>query len=178
VVFPFGKTKKARYEEDLGLWTVRFLIPRDTPDGPYSISIIATLQDGKQKHFQVSYTVDTATPTFKLAILEPIVPGKTVTLSARQIITEKELKQAPGYTWLRRNRTRRLYAQMMKDARKVQVRAPSGQLILLKQKQPGLWTGKWHVPATLTLTQSKVEVIATDLAGNCSMASHPIQVSP
>ena len=38
VVFPFGESKVARYEPEIGAWTARFLVSQDTPDGTYQIN--------------------------------------------------------------------------------------------------------------------------------------------
>jgi Ca-activated chloride channel family protein len=181
VVFPFGVTKAARFEPDTDLWTVRFLIPRDTPDGSYPVSILVTRSDGAQQIFKVHYTVDTAAPAVKLALSGPVLPGGSVTLTATQIITEQDLKQAPGYSRIRSRRVRRLYAKMMRDARQVQVRTPDGQLIRLRQGRPGgPWTGTWSVPARLggaTSAGLSLEAIAIDVAGNRSSARLPITIA-
>ena len=93
----------------------------------------------------------------------------------RQIITERELKQAPNYRPGRRaRRMRRLYAAMMRDARQVLVRTPDGKLIRLVQRtRGGVWTGVWTIPATLSpaaLRSAALELMATDVAGNRSSA--------
>lgn len=175
-VFPFGVTKSARYEPDLDLWTVRFLIPRDTADGSYWVRLLVTTNSGQLKSYRVAYTVDTAAPTVELTLDGPVIPGALITLSAKQLITEAELRQSPVY---KRNpeRTRRLFAQMMADTREVQIRLPSGKLISLNQEKPGLWTGQWHVPVDIELGSQSLQVIATDVAGNCSTSTETIAVT-
>jgi Ca-activated chloride channel family protein len=175
-VFPFGVTKSARYEAALDLWTVRFLIPRDTADGSYWVRLLVTTKAGKLKSYRVAYTVDTAAPTVKLSVDGPIIPGATITLSAQQVITEAELRQSPVY---RRNpeRTRRLFAQMMADTRQVEIRLPSGKLLSLTQEKPGLWTTRWRVPLDIGLGSQTLKIIATDVAGNRSSADEAIAVT-
>jgi Ca-activated chloride channel family protein len=170
VVFPFGVTKAARFEAEADVWTVRFLIPRNTPDGTYPVTILVTTSDGKQQTFRVSYTVDTSAPQVKLALSGPVVPGATVTLTATQIITEEDLRQVPNYRPWRSKRLRKLYARMIADTRQVQVRLPSGALLRLAQESPGgPWNGVWSVPADLQPGSRSLEVMATDVAGNRSV---------
>ena len=177
VVFPFGVTKAARFEPDLELWTVRFLIPRGTPDGSYPVTVLVALADGTQQTHSVSYTVDTAAPTFKLALSGALVPGAVLTLTAHQIITVRELRQAPGYEPRRASRIRRLYAQMMADVRAVTVRLPGGELMKLQRRADDTWQGQWTVPDGLVPGGHALEVLATDLAGNRSSSRQPITVS-
>jgi len=174
VIFPFGVTKTARFEPDRDLWSVRFLIPRDTPDGSYTVTIIVTAASGEQQRYRVHYTVDTAAPLLKLSWEGPLTPGAAVKLTARQVVTERDLKQAPNYLPSRRQRLRRLYAKLMRDARQVMVRTPDGKLVRLVQRvRGGAWTGSWTIPTTLTaaaLQSSALELMATDVAGNRSSA--------
>jgi Ca-activated chloride channel homolog len=175
VIFPFGVTKAARFEPDQEIWSVRFLIPRGTPDGSYAVTIVVTAAAGQQQRYRVHYTVDTAAPLVKLAWEGPLTPGATVKLTARQIVTERDLKQAPNYRPGRRAaRLRRLYAAVMRDARQVLVRTPDGQMIRLVQRtRGGAWAGAWTIPPTLAsaaLRGAALELMATDVAGNRSSA--------
>jgi uncharacterized protein YegL len=115
LVFPFGVTKPARYEAARDVWTVRFLIPRGVADGSYPVTILVSLRDGSQRVFHVSYTVDTLAPQMKLTARGSLEAGKTVTFTAKQVVTEAELRQAPGYHNVRSRRMRRLYARSMLD---------------------------------------------------------------
>ncbi len=175
MIFPFGVTKAARFEPDQDLWSVRFLIPRGTPDGSYAVTIVVTAAAGQQQRYRVHYTVDTAAPLVKLAWEGPLTPGATVKFTARQIVTERDLKQAPNYRPGRRAaRLRRLYAAVMRDARQVLVRTPDGQMIrLVQRRRGGAWAGAWTIPATLAsaaLRGAALELMATDVAGNRSSA--------
>ncbi|MFH1176755.1 MAG: VIT domain-containing protein [Acidobacteriota bacterium] len=176
LVFPFGLTKSARYEPDLDLWTVRFLIPRGTPDGAHTVTIFVVGADGTQETHQVSYTVDTLAPAVKLSIAGLLTPGGEVTLSARQIVTERELRQAPGSP-AKLRRLRRLYAQLMTDARSVQVRLPSGEVLKLQRREAGLWSATWRVPVDLAPGSYALQVTAIDVAGNRSTAPVTMTVS-
>jgi Ca-activated chloride channel family protein len=174
VIFPFGESKAARYEADRDLWSVRFLISRQVKDGTYPVQIAITLEDGRQQLHHLSYTVDTLSPTVRLTVLGALVPGGRVTLVAKQIITEQELRQAPSHLLRRGARTRRLFARVMADARQVLVRLPSGELLSLKQSEPGTWSAEWQIPTSLGAGQHWLEVISTDVAGNRGSARQPI----
>src|SRR5262249_219675 len=58
VVFPFGETKVASYEPELGAWTVRFLIDAGTPDGTYDVAVRVTHRDGRVEMLKIPYVVD------------------------------------------------------------------------------------------------------------------------
>ncbi|MCZ7582070.1 MAG: hypothetical protein M5R36_01365 [Deltaproteobacteria bacterium] len=45
--FPFGLVKALRYDEIRGHWSVRFLVPRDVPDGTYIIRVRIVHADGR-----------------------------------------------------------------------------------------------------------------------------------
>jgi hypothetical protein len=85
VVFPFGETKLAHYEPDLGLWTVRFLIDQDTAEGSYQVTARVTHADGRLELLSLPYQVDTRGPRLKLSVSRHPRDPQTLIIEARQL---------------------------------------------------------------------------------------------
>ena len=66
VVFPFGETKLAVWDDETNAWMVRFLIDKDTPDGVYQARVTITHADGRIEVLSLPYTVDTQAPAVQL----------------------------------------------------------------------------------------------------------------
>ncbi|RLB45322.1 MAG: hypothetical protein DRJ42_30170, partial [Deltaproteobacteria bacterium] len=126
IILPFGESMPAAFESDLGLWTARFLIPADAEDGSYPIEVLITHADGRQERMRVWYTVDASGAQLAVEVEGEVTPGNTVTLRARQVITERDLVQAGmrGDAVITEAR-----AQFLSDARDVQLRTPAGEVI-------------------------------------------------
>lgn len=158
-VFPFGETKELRYEPRLGIWTTRFLVPRDTPEGNYRIRILVTLRDGQQIRLSRPYTVDASAPDISLELLGEAAPGAEVRIRARQRFTAAD-RALHG-------RTR---AQILSDIARIQLqhgKRPSPQTpIPLDLIEPGVWEGRMRIPADLPDSTITFSVTAHDVAGN------------
>ena len=114
VTFPFGDTKLAEWDDDVGAWMVRFLIDKDTPDGEYQARITIEHADGRIELMSLPYIVDTKAPVMQL--------------SAKRTST--------GYAITAKQTTR------YKDADKVEVALPDGTILTLTGKH-GTFTGEW-----------------------------------
>src|SRR5205823_12244083 len=68
VTFPFGDTKLAAWDDDVGAWMVRFLIDKDTPDGVYQARVTIEHADGRIEVLNLPYTVDTQPPVVALTV--------------------------------------------------------------------------------------------------------------
>jgi hypothetical protein len=171
VTFPFGETKVARYEPELGAWTVRFLIDKDTPDGLYHVYVRITHQDGHVELLKLAYTVDTEAPSVALTWRWAEGRSRTYLIEARQVVTEAPLASVgPSIDPAR-------VATIVEDARKVDVRLPDGQVLSLGVTRPGLFRGYWRPrrplagPVTLT-------VVAVDRALNARTAQVTLDAQP
>jgi len=158
VTFPFGATKAARYEPELGAWTVRFLIGRDTPDGVYHVYVRITHADGHVELLRLSYTVDTAAPAVSVTWREaPDRPG-TYVIEAVQVASTAALSPVAGAASVPA-------ATIVEDARRVDVRLPGGEVLPLGRTRSGVFRGYWKPGRPLTRPVT-LTVVAVDRALN------------
>ncbi len=171
VVLPFGETLTARWEPLLGVWTARFLIPRDAPEGTHPVRVIVTHADGHVETRSVWYTVDSSAPLVHLEVIGDARPGSDVTLRATQTVTRGDRLASGPFAM------RGVGIEIIDDARRVEVRTPDGDVIDLAQTVPGTWEGVWHVPAAAHGAVS-LHVFAVDMAANVREQSVPVLVRP
>ncbi|MET0551697.1 MAG: VIT and VWA domain-containing protein [Vicinamibacteria bacterium] len=158
VTFPFGATKAARYEPELGAWTVRFLIGRDTPDGVYHVYVRVTHADGHVELLRLSYTVDTAAPAVSVTWREaPDRPG-TYVIEAVQVASTAALSPLAGVASVPS-------ATIVEDARRVDVQLPGGEVLPLGRTRSGVFRGYWKPRRPLT-RPATLTVVAVDRALN------------
>ncbi len=161
VILPFGESLEAGFEHELGMWTARFLIPRDADEGTYPIEVLITHADGRLEHLRLWYTVDETAAQVHLEVDGEVRPGETITLRAEQVITEADLAQVgrrPGELTEER-------ALLLSDARRVEARTPSGEVIDLERAGPNGWEGTWTIPADAEGTL-ELDVVVVDMAAN------------
>ncbi|MCZ7682896.1 MAG: VIT domain-containing protein [Sandaracinaceae bacterium] len=171
VVLPFGESISAAWEPDLGVWSARFLIPRDADEGTYPIEILVTHADGRLEHLRLWYTVDATAALVHLELDGEARPGETITIRAEQVITEADLAQVgrrPGELSAER-------VLLLSDARRVEVRTPGGEVIDLAQSGPGSWEGEWTLPADASGTL-RLDVVVVDLAANVTHQRLDVEV--
>jgi len=68
VVFPFGETKPAVYDDGRGLWVCRFLVPLGMEDGNYDAIIVITDTDGEIVRERKRFVVDSEPPTVDVTL--------------------------------------------------------------------------------------------------------------
>ena len=137
VLLPNGDTTLASWDAAAGLWTARFLIVSDAPQGSHPLDVFVTHADGQLEHLRVWYDVDTTAPTLKLEIVGTARPGATVTLRAH------------GDT----------------DIARLTARAPDGTLVKLHAAGEGVWEAAYRIPDDARGSLA-FAVIAVDLAAN------------
>ncbi len=172
VILPFGETLDASWESDLSVWTARFLIPADAEEGSYPIEVLITHADGHSERMRVWYTVDASAAQLEVEVDGEVRPGNTVTLRARQVITERDLIQAGMSANAEITEAR---AQFLSDARDVQLRAAEGDVLDFTIAGPGLWEVEYEVPSDARGTLS-LELFIVDLAANVSTQSVELEV--
>ncbi|AKF09073.1 VIT domain-containing protein [Sandaracinus amylolyticus] len=170
VILPFGETIDARWEPAIDRWTARFLIPRDAAEGTFPIEILVTHADGHAEELRVFYTVDASAPEVAIELDGEARPGATITVRARQVITEADLAQV-GRRAIDPQR-----AQLLADVRRVEVRAPGGAPVALVLTGPGTWEGALRVPDDAEGTMT-LELFVADLAANVSTRRVPVEIA-
>lgn len=150
IIFPFGDTKLAEYDEHANAWIARFLIDKDTPDGRYHILVKVTHADGHVTTHRLSYVVDTKAPAVRLSV-ERLARNR-YRITAEEIVAAAALEGTGEQ------------ASIAPDVRRVEVRVPSGQIIALARAKAGVFERVWKTrPLTGPVT---LRVVVTDLALN------------
>jgi hypothetical protein len=167
VVFPFGETKEAAFEPDDrgGEWVVRFLVDRRTPDGAYEILVRVTHHDGTVEILRLPYVVDTQRPHLRVAMHRQ---GAEYRIVATQELSPEEIAaQAPELSGTLDERRRRA-ARILTDAKRVEVRAPDGQVLSLTHVRLGEFSGTWSPLAAVGApgSHASLHVVAVDRARN------------
>lgn len=143
VSFSFGETKLAVWDADAAAWMVRFLIDKDTPDGNYQVRVTITHADGRIEVLSLPYLVDTAAPAVELTAV----------------------RVASGYR-LRATQIASADGSRRKDADRVEVVLPDGQILSLPMTRWGLFEGVWP---TAPLSEARtLRVVVRDRALNQS----------
>jgi hypothetical protein len=159
VVFPFGETKNAAFEQDEhgGSWVARFLVDAHTPDGTYDIMVRITHADGRVEILKVPYIVDTMRPNVDVD-LRAKADG-SYEIRAKQRITPEELAAQNLPAGAPRT------AQILTDAKRVEVKTPDGQVLSLVHVKLGEFVGTWR-PSGAVAPHAKLRVVAVDRALN------------
>jgi Ca-activated chloride channel family protein len=173
VVLPFGETLSAEWEPMLGLWTARFLIPRDAPEGTHPVRVIVTLADGRMETRSIWYTVDRSAPLVRVEVVGALRAGHDVVIRATQTVTHGDRLSEGAFAL----RTNARPIEIVDDARRVEVRVPDGSVIALEQRSAATWEGTWHVPDALR-GRAALHVVAVDLAANVREQNVAIEVLP
>ncbi|MBV9948731.1 MAG: hypothetical protein JOZ69_17925 [Myxococcales bacterium] len=177
VVFPSGETKVAAYEgtPDDGAWVVRFLVDRHTPDGRYELLVRVTHAGGRVELLKLPYVVDTSGPRLRVSVRPR--RGGGYTISATQELTREEMAEqrralgdgAAGAGGVRAAAADdRAIASVLTDAKRVEVRAPDGQVLSLTHVRLGEFAGAW-TPRDAASAHGRLRVVAVDRALNESI---------
>ena len=170
VVFPFGETKAATWEESERTWIVRFLVDRQTPDGTYEIVVRITHHDGRVEILRLPYTVDTQQPNLDVTV---IARNGGYEIRAKQRLSEAEIEaQAPGLGTIAERHER--FASVLTDAKRVEVRTPDGQVLSLTHVRLGEFVGQWRPTGAWDHT-TKLRVVAVDRALNENVIEVPVR---
>jgi hypothetical protein len=170
VVFPFGETKSAAWENDAhaaqsgtGWWVARFLVDAHTPDGTYEIVVRITHHDGRVEIMKLPYIVDTQRPNLDVTVRAK--RNGSFEIRATQKLTQAEIDaQMPNAIGTIEEKRLR-YASVLTDAKRVEVRAPDGQLLTLTHLRLGEFIGTW-TPIGAVAPHGKLRLVAVDRALN------------
>ncbi|MDD3626981.1 MAG: VIT and VWA domain-containing protein [bacterium] len=149
VKFPFGETREAEFDHELQLWKVRFIVPKDTPDGEYECTVISTDRFKNQFTDKLKYTIDSKPPVLEVWAK----PDK-----------------------IRRGETIEFFAKASQDTQLLYVLTPDKERIpLIWDQESGYSRGKWKVPEIFT-GDFELTVIAIDFAKNKTSTQVKIKV--
>ncbi len=142
VVFPFGETKLAEWDDERQAWMVRFLIDKDTPDGRYVVTVRITRGDGSVETLRLPYFVDTSAPEVELSVERR---GPAYAIAAHQKKAARDV--------------------LKNDAARIEVVLPSGDILELSRTAPGKFEGEWTPDAPIH-SALVLDVVVTDAALN------------
>ncbi|PRP92863.1 Vault protein inter-alpha-trypsin [Enhygromyxa salina] len=125
VVFPFGETKAARWEHELGQWTVRFLVDDDTQPGIYEVLVRVTHADGRVEILNLEYTIDVEAPQLRLEL--KVRDDGAFDVFARQVLTDADAARE------RVEGRRGGEEASTLDAKRVELIMPDGQTLTLRR---------------------------------------------
>ncbi|WP_165703595.1 VIT and vWA domain-containing protein [Enhygromyxa salina] len=148
VVFPFGETKSARWEHELGQWTVRFLVDDDTEPGTYEVLVRVTHANGRVELLNLEYTIDVEAPQLRLELR--VRDDGAFDVFAHQVLSEADAarERVEGRRGDERASTL--------DAKRVELIMPDGQTLDLRVGMRGHFVRRWvprgevEFPATVT----------------------------
>ena len=174
VVLPFGETVAATYEHRLGMWTARFLIPMDAAEGNHPIDVLITHSDGRPERLRLWFTVDESAPLVELEVVGQARPGGEVLVRARQVLTQADLSIAGVTAGSDISAAR---AQLLSDARRVEVHVGADRSIALETVEPGVWEGRLPIASNAVGTTT-FDVVVIDVAANVRHQRLTVEVTP
>jgi len=166
-MLPFGEVKDLVWDAQETVWTTRFLVPRTVQDGVYWIHILVTEQDGDTDWYRISYTVDTKAPVLRVELpTRQLSIGQALVMRARPIVGFLEMG-SEMIAALGRDAAQR--AKAFVDIKSVVARIPDSGSETTLTSDPDAESG-WHgsivLPDGLEPGSHRLEITATDVAGN------------
>lgn len=163
VMFPFGETKTARWEEQLGQWTARFLVDDDTAPGTYAVLVRVTHADGRIELLELSYTIDVEAPQLRLELR--LRDDGAYDVLAHQVLHEGDAARE-------RVEGRRGGEQAATlDASRVEFIMPDGQTLNLRQGLPGKFINRWEPRGVV-----EFPAIVTAVVGDRALNSRRVEL--
>ncbi len=164
VKLPFDQAWREAVREG-DVFVVRFLVPPGVPDGSYDAQIAIALEDGRTERRTAAIRVDTS-PSAVAVVDAPasVQRGETLSLGFKPALP---LGRLPGLA-LRPGGLGPAVKGAM-ELREILVRAPWGEIARARMEGPlGVWHAELHVPADAAQGAARLEVVASDAAGNVS----------
>jgi Ca-activated chloride channel family protein len=173
IILPFGETVPASYEPRLGMWTARFLVPADAEEGTYPVYVRIALAGGENREMRLWYTVDASAPELDFEIEGEVTPGAELLIHARQRLTRADLEQVGQ----RRETLSPERALLLSDANGLELTAPDGHSVEMREDGPGAWLGRYRVPDDAT-GELRFSAVVVDLAANVRTQTLTLSVQP
>ena len=166
-MLPFGEVKDLVWDAQDQVWSTRFLVPRSVEDGVYWIHVVVTAADDSVDWYRISYTVDTKAPVLRVDLHDRAVSaGSSLAMTARPLVgfleLGSEMLQALG-------RDAAARATAFVELTSMVARIPTAgveTLLVSNRDAKATWHGSLVLPEDLAPGTHRVEVTATDIAGN------------
>jgi len=149
-------------------------VPGDAEEGSYPIEIAITHADGRLERARLWYTVDASAPMLEVEAIGDVRPGATITLRARQIVTDADLSQiGRDRGWLTDES-----AQLLQDVRRVEARVGGvgAEVVDLSTSGPGTWEARVTVPSDVRDVFA-LTLVVVDLAANVREQAVTLEVA-
>jgi hypothetical protein len=147
--FPFGLVKRLAWDAQRKRWYVRFLVPRDVPDGSYAIRVRIVHADGTLEWKQIEIAIDGSEPELDVVADEFAIPG-----------VRFHLEVDPHEP------VRELYAYLPGISRR--------KARLALDKETGRYRGDVPIPEHLSADELTIRIVARDRARN--RVDHDVRV--
>jgi len=176
VALPFEEeVRVARFDPATDEFVLRFLVPPAWPDGSYDAKVTVTHEDGHTEASTVPIRVDTAAASIAvLSAPEWVVPGGRVKLSLKPALSLGHfaaLAATPHPGGL----GNALKGAM--EVKEVLIRAPWGEISRARLGGVlGTYEAELTVPRGFPESTAKLEIVASDAAGNISRRTLELQV--
>ncbi len=174
VTLPFDlQPRLALFDPATGEFVLRFLVPPAWPDGSYEAQLAITRADGEVERRGVAIRVDTtAAAVAVLSVTPHAKPGGTLDVVLKPALPLPTVADLIG------KRTPGGFGMALKGAMEVKeilVRAPWGEIARARMQGPlGTYVAQLKVPADWSEGSVKLEIVASDTAGNVSR--RPLEV--
>ena len=140
------------HPSELGLWTARFLIDKDTVDGTYRVLVRITHADGRVQTLELAYTVDTQAPAVTVTMRpDPARRGRFI-LEATEVVQSLDAGGGPA-------------VRVAEDVYRLEARAPDGRTLRFRRVSRGVWQARW-TPRSAPSGAVKLRIVVGDSAGN------------
>ncbi len=167
VMFPFGDTKSARWDDGIGQWSTRFLVDDDVAPGTYAVTVRVTHADGRVELLELEYTIDVEAPTLELELRAR--EDGAYDVFARQILTAADAARERPEGRVGDERARTL------DARRVELIMPDGQTLQLRRGLDGQFVRRWQ-PREPVRWPATVSAVIGDRALNYRRVELPLDL--
>ncbi|MBI5544089.1 MAG: VWA domain-containing protein [Deltaproteobacteria bacterium] len=168
-----GRTevKTARWDEDHGLWSARFLVPAGTAEGTYPLAVHIEHADGRSEEHALAVSIDVSAPAIA-AHADAVRAGELLRVSATAMVSPADLARVLASRSDRYEGLKALF-----DIRRVRARLWDGREVELGLDPDGLgFAGVAETGSDLAPGRYSVLVTAQDYAGNLSQATALVEV--
>lgn len=166
VELPFESgPREAVLDAESRSFVLRFLVPPGWPDGAWQARVLLAYQDGRTEERTASIRVDTQPAAVAvLSATEHVRPGDPLVVRMKPAVPVRVLARAAGAPGGAASA-----ARSAMEVKEILVRAPWGEIARATMEGPlGAWEAELHVPRWSHAGPVRLEIVASDAAGNVS----------